>query len=304
MYKSKLFIFLFLMPAVVLYGVFVIYPFLSSLRFSLYNWSGSGAPTNFIGLSNFRYVLFSKDFSGTFWNAILHNLYFFVLSLLLISVFGVAVATILTRAKMSLSQVFQVVYFVPMVVPPIVISYLWAMYLEPNTGAIPFVLNALHLSFLNIPYLGLPSSALPTITLIEVWATLGYSIFIFIPAINNVPSELLESATVDGANGFRRFVSIIVPMIMPTYLTVTTMNFISAFGVFDYIYILEGMQGGPNHSTDVLSVMFYRTAFGSTISASAGGLGLASAMAVVGFVIVVLVSVVLIRLQKRASRIY
>jgi len=300
--KSWPFMVSFLAPAVLLYLVFIIYPFLSSIRYSLFNWDGVGPIENFIGLKNYSFVLWSKSFSGQFWNAVLHNFYFFALTMILVSVLGLGISYLLTKIKETNSRVFQAIYFLPMVVPPIVIAYLWAMYLEPNSGAVSDILSVLHLNFMNVPFLGTPSTALPTIAVITVWATLGYNIFIFIPALNNIPAEITEAAQVDGASGSRTFFSVIFPMILPTYLTITTLVFIGAFGVFDYIYILEGVEGGPNYATDTLSILFFRTAFGSSVGGSAGGLGLAAAMAVIGFVIVMIASAGLVILQKRASQ--
>jgi raffinose/stachyose/melibiose transport system permease protein len=299
--RTRWFIVSFLAPASILYAMFIIYPFLSSVRYSLYNWTGIGPLKDFIGLKNYAYALFSSDFAGQFWRAMLHNVYFFVLTIFLVSVCGLGIAYFLTRVKERYAQWLEVIYFLPMVIPPIVVAYLWAMYLEPNQGTIPAFLSALHLNFLNIPFLGEARSALPTIAVITVWATLGYSVFIFIPAINNIPTEMFEAARVDGAGSIRIFFSIVFRMIMPTYLTICTLVFISAFGIFDYVFILESQYGGPNYATDVLSTLFFRIAFG-TMNGQSGGLGLASALAVIGFVVVMIASSILVVFQKRASR--
>lgn len=290
----------FLAPAALLYVIFIVYPFLASLRYSLYNWNGVGPLSDFIGLKNYSYILFNHSFATEFWRAVLHNFYFFIISMVLTTIFGLGLAYLLMRIHEKTSRYLQTVFFIPMVVPPIVIAYLWAMYLEPNTGAIPAIMSALHITFVNSAFLGDPRLALPTIAVITAWAGMGFPILIFIAALIGVPDELIEAAKIDGAKNFRTFWSVIFPIIKPTYLTVMTLNFVGAFGAFDLIYILEGTQAGPNYATDVLGTLFYRTAFGG-FGATATGVGLATALAVVGFVIVMIASAILVQLQKRAS---
>jgi len=290
----------FLAPALVLYVIFIIYPFLSSIRYSLYNWNGVGPLIDFIGLKNFTYVLFSHDFAPFFWRAILHNLYFFGLSMVLTSVFGLLLAYLLVSVKEKMSRWFQVIYFIPMVVPAIVVAYIWSMYLEPNYGALSRLLTILHLNGLNIPFLGNEGLALPTIAVITAWAGIGFPILIFIAAMINIPEEMIEAAKVDGASRSRIFFSIIFPFIKPTFLTITTLNFVGAFGAFDYIYIMEGTQAGPSYATDVIGTLFYRTAFGG-FGTTAQGVGLATALAFVGFIIVMIASAILVMLQRKAS---
>lgn len=290
----------FLAPATLLYVVFIVYPFVSSIRYSLYNWNGVGPLTDFIGLKNYSYILFSHDFSNQFWRALYHNFYFFILSMILTTVFGLGLAYLLVRIHERPSRFLQTIYFIPMVVPPIVIAYLWAMYLEPNDGAIPVVIKALHLTFIDSAFLGNEQLALPTIAVITAWAGMGFPILIFIASLIGVPDELIEAAKIDGARDFRIFWSVIFPIIKPTFLTITTLNFVGAFGAFDFIFIMEGTQAGPNYATDVIGTLFYRTAFGG-FGTTAQGVGLATALAVVGFLVVMIASAILVKMQKRAS---
>lgn len=292
-------VFVFLGPALLLYLIFVAYPFLSSLRYSLYNWDGTGPLQDFIGFKNFFYILFSQDFSAFFWRAVIHNLYFFLLSTILTTLVGLALAYLLMTINERRSRWFQALYFLPMVVPPIVVAYLWSMYLEPNSGTIPVILDSLHLQKLNVPFLGSSVLALPTIAVLQAWAGMGFPILVFVAALINVPEELLDAAKVDGAGRWRTFFSIIFPLIKPTYYTIMTLNFVGAFGAFDLIYIMEGTQAGPSYATDVVGTLFYRTAFGG-FGTTAQGMGLATALAVLGFIFVMIASAFLVNLQKRA----
>lgn len=281
-----------------MYLVFIVYPFISSIRYSLYNWNGVGPLTNYIGVNNFTYILFSHKFSPFFWRAVWHSFYFFAISMVLTSVFGLLLAYLLIAVNERTSRWFQVIYFIPMVVPLVVVAYVWSMYLEPNYGAIPRILSIFHL---NVPFLGDSALALPTIAVITAWAGIGLPILIFIAAMLNIPKEMIEAATVDGASRLRTFFSVVFPFIKPTFFTVMTLNFIGAFNAFDLIYVMEGTQAGPDYGTDVVGTLFYRTAFGG-FGATATGVGLATALAFVGFIIVMIVSVALVFLQRQASK--
>lgn len=296
--KGWLPVLLFLGPALLLYLVFIIYPFVSSIRYSLYNWNGIGPLQDFIGLYNYRFTLFGSDFAHSFWLAVGHNLYFFVLAMILTTLVGLTLAYLLVLIPERAAVWYQGLYFLPLVIPPVVVAYLFSMYLEPGYGAIPTLLSDLHLDFLNQPFLGSEALALPTIAVISAWAGMGFPILIFVAALIGVPDELIDAANIDGASRFRTFVSVIFPLIRPTFFTITTLNFIGAFSAFDLIYIMEGTQAGPNYATDVLGTLFYRTAFGG-FGTTAQGMGLATALAVLGFIIVMLVSAVFVWAQRR-----
>lgn len=289
---------LFVGPPLILYLAFIAYPFVSSIGFSLYNWNGIGPLQDFVGLGNYQFVLTSSSFASQFWRAILHNLYFFGLSMVLTVFVGLTLAYLLVGIPERAATWYEALYFVPLVIPPVVVAYLWATYLEPGYGAIPTLLSDLHLNAINQPFLGSESLALPTIAVISAWAGMGFPILIFLAALVGVPDELLDAARIDGAGRFRTFISVVFPLIRPTFFTITTLNFIGAFGAFDLIYIMEGTQAGPNYATDVLGTLFYRTAFGG-FGTVAQGMGLATALAVLGFVIVMLASAVFVWAQRR-----
>lgn len=288
----------FVAPAFLLITVFVAYPLLSGVRYSLYNWDGTGPLTNFIGLRNYTYTLFSPQFAPEFWGAIGHNLYFFAVSMVLTLVFGIGLAYALLLLNQKASQRYSVILMLPFTLPPVAVAYIWTIYLEPNSGVLYTVLQSVHLTALAAPFLGSTTLALPTIAVITAWAGLGFPVLLFLASLTDVPQDMMDAAALDGAGRLRILRSILIPAIRPTILMVTTMNFIGAFGTFDLIYIMEGSQAGPSSSTDVLGTLFYRTGFGG-FGTTAQSMGLATALAVVGFVIVVGVSAVFLRLQKR-----
>lgn len=288
----------FVAPAFLLFGGFVIWPLLEGVRYSFYNWTGTGPLTNFVGFGNYAYTLFDPQFAPEFWRAIWHNVYFFLISMILTLVVGLGLAYTLMIVKERTSQRYTVIFMLPFTLPPVAIAYIWLIYLEPNTGVIYTVLHALHLDALSAPFLGSTALALPTIAVITAWVGMGFPVLVFLASLTDVPQDALDAAALDGAGRFRILWSVLIPAIRPTILLITTLNFIGAFGTFDLIYILEGTQAGPSGATDVLGTLFYRTGFGG-FGTTAQSMGLATALAVVGFLIVVGVSAVFLRLQKR-----
>jgi raffinose/stachyose/melibiose transport system permease protein len=188
----------------------------------------------------------------------------------------------------------------PFTLPPVVIAYVWTIYLEPNTGVYYGIVKFLHLNALSAPFLGSTTLALPTIAVITAWVGMGFPVLVFLAAFTEVPTELIDAAGMDGAGRFRVLWSVLIPSIRPTILTITALNFIGAFSTFDLIYIMEGTQAGPNYSTDVLGTLFYRTGFGG-FGSTAQSMGLATALAIIGFGIVMFASAIFVWLQKRFS---
>ena len=285
-------------PAFALFGAFVIYPLLSGVRYSFYDWSGTGPLINFIGLKNYTYTLFSHEFSHEFWRAIGHNIYFFGISMVLTLGVGLGLAYLLLLVNERSSRRYSVIYMLPFTLPPVGVAYLWTIYLEPNSGVYYNIVDFLHLKELAAPFLGSTTLALPTIAVITAWVGMGFPILVFLAALTEVPKDTLDAAALDGAGKFRTLWSILIPGIRPTILMITTMNFIGAFSTFDLIYIMEGGQAGPSASTDVLGTLFYHTGFGG-FGTTAQSMGLATALATIGFLIVMGAAAFFLWLQKR-----
>ncbi len=290
-----------LIPGLAVYLAFTVYPFLSSLRYSLYNWTGVGALRDFIGLGNYSFIFNPQGFLHPLVRAVLHNVYFFGLSFVLSCLLGFLLAYLLYSVNTRVSAWLQALYFVPYLIPPVVVGYLWSIYLEPGFGAISRALNALGLSWLNLPYLGSSRLALPTVVGISAWAGMGFPVLLFLAAMINIPSEILDAAKIDGAGATTTMTRVIFPMLRSTFVTVVTLTWLSSFLVFDLVYVLEGTQAGPNYATDVFGTLFYRTAWGG-FGATATGMGLAAATAVVAFFFIMIIAALMVWLQQRLGR--
>lgn len=296
--RRKLLLVALVVPALALYAIFVVYPLVSSVRYSFYNWNGIGPLTNYVGLRNYTFTLFDHQFSPQFWRAIEHNLYFFAISMILTLGVGLTLAYMLMLVNERASRRYTIIFLLPFTLPPVVVAYIWTIYLEPNFGVFYSITKFLHLHWLSAPFLGSTTLALPTIAVITAWVGLGFPVLVFLAALTEVPKDLLDAAALDGAGRVRTMWSVLIPSIRPTILVITSLNFIGAFATFDLIYIMEGTQAGPAYSTDVLGTLFYRTGFGG-FGTTAQSMGLATALAVVGFVIVMCASAIFLWLQKR-----
>src|SRR2546421_12367377 len=171
---------LMLVPGLGMYLTFIVYPFMTSFVYSFYNWNGVGPIRDFIGVGNYVYALTSKDFSIFFYRAILHNLHLFCMAMVLTTFVGMILAYLLTTIPQRVARIFQVLYFLPYVIPPVVVAFLTSIYLEPNFGVLSTMLQGVGLSSWDLPWLGSETLALPTITVIASWASIGFALLIFL----------------------------------------------------------------------------------------------------------------------------
>ena len=285
---------LMLLPAIGLYTIFVVYPFAVSIFYSMTDWSGVGA-FHFVGFRNYSKILFTQPFQRIFLNALWHNFFYFLMSTVTSVIFGMFVAIILEDAKFS--KIYRTIYFIPIVMAIIAVGFLWNLLLNPNWGIINQSLNALGLSIFAMPWLGSAKLALPTIILVDSWRSAGFSIVVFGAALSYIPRVLIEAAYVDGARRFDVITKITLPLLLPTFFTIVTLNFIWSFGVFDIIMALEGIGGGPYYSTDTLGLFFYRSSFGYT-GHSSMGFGFGASIATLTFLIILFVTIALLFIRS------
>ncbi|MGH2557750.1 MAG: carbohydrate ABC transporter permease [Thermomicrobiales bacterium] len=295
---------LMLVPGLAMYLVFIIWPFINSIRISFYDWSGLGPMDNFVGLGNYRRIFNQSPIDRQFNNALENTALVFVLSTVMATFVGLIFALILSR-KVRGARTYQALYFMPNTLSVVVIGFLWNLLLNPQFGAVNAVLRGVGLDSLARPWLGDANLALPAIVAVGAWANLGFPLLIFLAAILGIPSDLMEAARLDGANEVRVIASIVLPLLWPTMITLIALNFISAINSFELIFAMEGAEGGPFFATDVLGTLFYRMAFGGAGRTYAGvGLGAAAALATLMLLIVLPVSALVIIFQRRASHEY
>jgi raffinose/stachyose/melibiose transport system permease protein len=239
----------FLGPALAIYVVFAVVPLFDSMRLSLF--TTSGGEMHFVGLSNFSYLLTDQFASPRFWNAFRNNVYFFLVHLLVQNPIGLLIAALLTSDSVRRTVgVYRTLIFIPTTLSVVIVGFIWQLILSPLWG------------FVETPLLGLPRTALPTLSLMSVWQYVGIPMIFFYAVLISVPKEVLDAARVDGATAWQSFWRVKFPLLLPMFAIISIVTYIANFNAFDLIYTVQGALAGPNYSTDIFGTLFYRTFFG------------------------------------------
>ncbi|MDT3428442.1 multiple sugar transport system permease protein [Paenibacillus forsythiae] len=269
---------LFIAPEVIGMLVLAVFPLVFSLGLSLTEWNlvGGLSAIKFIGLDNFAELF--RD--GRFLRALKNNIGFTVGTVPATMLLGVVLAAIIHK-KLYFKTYFKVAFFVPYICSTVAVSAVWSALYHPSKGPLNQLLIQLGLS--DPPrWLVDTSWSLVAIMVIYVWQLLGYQIIIFLAGMTNIPDELYEAATIDGASGFQQFRRITLPLLGPTTFFLAITSTISSFKVFDMIKFLT--NGGPNYSSTVIVYQIYEEGFQHF------RMGYASAMSWVLFLIIMLVT--------------
>ncbi|HUX21475.1 MAG TPA: sugar ABC transporter permease [Spirochaetia bacterium] len=289
---------LMLAPGLILYAALIAYPFLSSIYLSFFKWPGIG-PKVFVGFANYVNIL-TGYMSHEFYPAFLHNLYFFALSWTLDIIPGLVMALLLSTGLRG-TNVFKTIAFMPNTLSIIIVGFLWGLLLNPQWGMVNQVLKVVGLGKLAQGWLGNQNIALTVIILVTTWRGIGFYIITFFAAILGLNRSMLEAARIDGASEGQTIWRIILPQLLPIIGTVTMLKVIWSFNVFDIVYAMEGTQGGPAASTDVLGTLFYRIAFGG-LGSSQVGMGLGASVVTLIFLIVFPVSIFYVLVIERRAQ--
>jgi multiple sugar transport system permease protein len=270
----------------VIFGVlfFQLAPVGASLVVSLTNWSGLNQP-KFLGLGNYK-ELFTAD--DTFYASLRNTVIFTVVVVFLSILFGLGLA-VLCNQKVKGIGIFRTLYFSPVVTNVVAIGFVWFWLYEPNNGLFNSTLKTIGIG--GPAWLSDTKTALIAVIVVAIWQGVGYPMVILLAGLQSMDQSLIEAATVDGATAWRRFWSVVFPLLTPSLFFLTITQFISSFQVFGIIYVMT--SGGPNNATSVFIYHIYEAAFGH------GRLGYASAMGWVLFVIVGIVTAVQWKLEKR-----
>lgn len=252
----------FIMPAFIVYTLFLAYPVIDSLRLSFYTVT-EGGEYAFVGFQNFERLFTDPVLSERFWNALQNNFIFFAIHMAYQNVIGLALAAVLTSRFVGGKAFFRTIFFIPSLLSFVVIGFIWKLMLNPLWGVFDDFVRAIGLGDFIVPWLGDSGTALIVVSLISSWQFTGLVMILFTAALIGIPEETLDAASVDGANGWQIFWRIRFPMILPTVWVVSLLTFVGNFNAFDLIYTMQGIAAAPNFSTDIMGTLFFRTAFGS-----------------------------------------
>lgn len=282
--RNNLVAYSFLLPNFLGFLIFTFVPIIFSFALSFMEWD-SANPMVFVGLNNFKQLLTDETFKISLWNTIYYALG--TVPLTMIAALGLA---IVLNQRIKGTNFFRALFFFPHVASLVAVAVVWNMLLHPTLGPINQVL--LKLGVENPP--GWTSSiqwAMPAIIIVSVWKGMGYYMILYLAGLQGIPSELYEAAAVDGANSWERFRHITLPMLTPTTFFISIMLTISCFKVFDMISVMT--NGGPGRATNVLVYHIYNQAFIQY------KFGYSSAISMVLFVIVIIVTFIQFRAEKK-----
>lgn len=282
---------LFVLPALAIYAMFVLYPLAMSLWGSLFTWKGLRM-VEFAGLDNFvRLFVFpsSERLTGALW----HNVAWFFGIMLFQNAVGLLFAYLLFLREKG-AAFFQSVFFFPAVLSPVIVGALWRLLLAPG-GIVEWALNGLGLHEGSLIVLGNSATALWMLIAVDAWNWMGLPVLIFTAGLRQIPTPVFEAAKLDGAGSARILFSVALPLLVPAISTLTTLSFINTFNQFDIVYVMQGVQGNPNYATDTLVTYFYRLAFGAEGAVGITDIGLALALGTLLFLLLSVGTLMMLR---------
>jgi len=277
----------FVVPALVMYLVFWIYPILRLFQYSITDYNGYVQDFNYIGFDNFS-QLFKDGIAGkSLSNTLIYAVIFVVFSNLI----ALALAFVLNM-KIRATGLYRTAAYVPTLFSAIVVGFIWSYVYMPESGMLATVFNWIGLDGSDLNLLGNYNSALYSITAVDIWKHIGTSTVIYLAGLQTVPLDLEEAGKIDGANGWQITRFIRIPLLATSVTINVTLSMINGLKAFDYPFIMT--NGGPGRATSTLLVDIFKMAF------TEQQYGLASALAVISFLVIILVTMFFVlKLNKR-----
>lgn len=279
--------YLYLLPAFVVYAVFLLYPLIRAVNLSFFDWDGLTTGT-WVGLSNYVDVFTDDRLRGAFGHALVLLLFFAVVPI----VVGLALASILHRARVAGLGFFRTVVFLPQVVAMVVVAVAWRRIYAPD-GPLNAALGAIGLGGLQRAWLGDYTWALPAVGFVGTWFEIGLVTVLLLAGMGKIPLDLYEAARLDGAGPVREFFAVTLPSVRGELAVAATLTVIAGLKTFDLVYITT--KGGPGQQTSVPSYEVYHQAF------ELGRVGAASALGVCLTVVIFAISFVIDRVGSRGQ---
>ena len=274
--------YLFIVPALLVYGGFFFYPLIKLVELSLYKWDGI-LERRFVGLRHYQKLLGDERF----WEALSHNFSWMIAAIIIPVLFGLLLAILLSRSSMYGSIFFRTIFFMPQVLSSVTVSLIWSWIYSPSYGAINVFLRAIGFEHLAQGWLGDSDLVLLSLFIAWSWVHYGFTMIIFIAAIDAVDEVLFDAAKVDGANWWQQFRHVLLPSIRGSLTTIILVTAISSFQVFDMVYVLT--RGGPGDASMVVPVYMLESAFTLRRVGYGATVAIAMGLVIVGFSVLFLV---------------
>jgi raffinose/stachyose/melibiose transport system permease protein len=272
-------------PAVALYAAFVIWPAIDSLALSFTDWDGVARVRPFVGLANYRKILFADPVART---ALRNNFLWGLFAIVAQTGVGLALALLLARPLRG-RTFLRAVFYGPSILPLVATALIWSWLYNPHFGLINEGLRAIGLGRFAHAWLSDVHTALPAVLLTALWQGAGMPMLIYLAALQGIPRELYEAAALDGAGRWRSFRAVTLPALRETTAIVMTLNLVASLKAFELIYAMT--YGGPSRSTQTVATWMYFNTFqynhpgyGSALAWIIAGLSLAISIPYIRYV--------------------
>jgi raffinose/stachyose/melibiose transport system permease protein len=263
--KAALAGYLMVLPTMLLFAVFVLYPVVSTCILSFYKWPGIG-PREFVGFANYFQAFADSIFRQAFWNNVVYSVGIILFGVLP----GLILAAILAR-NIRGRLFFQTVFFFPRLMTMVIVSVIWSWIYNPHFGLLNKIIQSIGFKDFALGWLGHPQLAIWAVIWAGGWTYFGFCMVIFLAALQNTDPFLYDAALIDGASSVQIFIHVTIPQIAHVLTMVLVYTVIDSFKVFDIIYIMT--RGGPGNKTQIMATYLYQESFrhnyfgyGATIS--------------------------------------
>lgn len=283
--KKKLGFWVFVLPTLIPFIIVVLIPAAMGLYYSLTDWNGVGTSANFVGLENFKYI-FTKD--PDFVVSFVRTIFFSLVCIIVINVIAFLLALLVTQ-KIKGSNFMRSAFFVPNLIGGLLLGFIWKFIFTQVFDAFG---KSIGVRFLK-GWLSTPTTAMVALVIVVTWQLAGYMMLIYIAQLQNISDSVLEASLIDGANGWHRLKSIILPLCRPAFTTCLFLTISNTFKLYDQNLSLTG--GGPYGKSELVALNIYNTAFNYSF------MGRAQAKAIIFLIVIIIVSVTQLSISKRGE---
>lgn len=280
-------LYLFLLPALVMYLLFWIFPILKIFHYSVTDYNGYAKTYQYVGMKNF--VSLAKE--GVLVSSISNTLIYTLLVVVFGNIISLVMAFVLNK-KIRGKGIYRSVAYIPTLFSAIVVGFIWSYIYAPDSGLLASIFKMVGLDGENLNLLGQASTALYSIVVVDIWKNIGTSTIIYLAGLQTIPNELLEAGKTDGCNSWQLTRFVRLPLLAASITINVALSIINGLKAFDYPFIMT--NGGPGKATNTIIFKLYKLAFNEQL------FGKASALGVVAFaVIIAITALVVVNLNKR-----
>lgn len=281
--------YLFILPIVLLFLTFIVYPIVYNFIIGFYDWNGINIEKTFIGFQNYATLFKDRVMGKVVWNFVVFALFTVTIQ----AAFGLLFASFFMK-HIRFSGFYRILFYLPVITTPTIVGNIFSKIFETNRGYLNEMLRAVGLDALCRQWLARPELALGCLIFVNIWQWTGYSMLMYYANMLNIPQDLYDAAIIDGANQYQQFTRITFPLLRGTHYTLFIMGMLGSLKCFDLPYMLT--KGGPNYATEFFSTYIYRKSF------SLFKQGEASATVVIMFLIAMVITLIQLKLYYKNDK--